>query len=174
MLLLVSPSSARLARLFNRFFCISRASRGFFVVNICTAPFGAIIMVMKKERLVIILILVISAFAAYYFSYMGDNGRANIWIGDEKEFTKPIDVIWRGEIISIMAGGSCVGLTGEFDTYTQAIACLPNPDSGELWELEGVVTVTGKWFGITCAYKNTIFGDCVPDVSIENIKSESN
>ena len=72
-----------------------------------------------------------------------------------------------------MAGGSCIGLKGEFDNYRQALACLPEVllrgNSSELWELEGMVTVTGKWLGITCAYENTIFGKCVPDMVIENI-----
>ena len=61
-------------------------------------------------------------------------------------------------------------LKGEFDKYHWAMACLNNDDSNELWKFEGLVTVTGKWIGIDCAYENTIFGECVPDVVIESIK----
>lgn len=125
---------------------------------------------MNGQKFIIILILVFSVFAIYNSDYQNNNSKAMIWSGVEREFFKPIEVVWRGKIISTMAGGSCVGLEGEFGNYRQSLACLKNADSKELWKLEGVVTVTGKWLGITCAYKNTIFGECVPDVRIENIR----
>jgi len=108
-------------------------------------------------------------FGIYRSGVWGTSGLAMIWANGEKEFSKPIDVVWRGEIISTMASGSCIGLKGEFDGHEFALACLSDVDSGELWKFEGMVTVTGKWLGITCAYKNTIFGECVPDVEIEKI-----
>lgn len=120
-------------------------------------------------KFIITLILVFSVLFIYRSDYRNANSKASIWANDEREFFKPIDVVWRGEIISTMAGGSCVGLEGEFGNYRRAMACLPNKDSNELWKFEGMVTVTGKWLGTTCAYKNTIFGECVPDVSIEII-----
>ena len=125
---------------------------------------------MKRDKFIIVVILAVSFFAVYYFGYLGSNIKASIWVTGEKEFSKPLDIVWRGEIISTMAGGSCVGLKGKFDKYDWAMACLSDTNYGELWKFEGVVTVTGKWLGITCAYKNTIFGECVPDVSIENIR----
>ena len=130
---------------------------------------------MNKEKIIIISLLVVSSLGIYYSTDWNSNGIASIWdnwANGEKEFSKPVDIVWRGEIISTMAGGSCVGLNGKFDNYLWAIACLPDTDSGELWKFEGAVTVTGKWLGITCAYKNTIFGECVPDVSIENIRQQ--
>ena len=135
----------------------------------CRIQFGAIMAGMNRRKFIIIPLLVLGSFVVYYAVYWGDVGVASIWPNGEKEFSKPIDVVWRGEVISTMAGGSCIGLKGEFDNYDWAVACLPNMDSNELWKFEGIVTVTGKWLGITCAYKNTIFGECVPDVSIESI-----
>ncbi len=125
---------------------------------------------MNKERIIIVLLLVFSIFGLYRSDYWHGNGGASIWTNGEKEFSKPIDIVWRGEIISTMAGGSCVGLKGEFDKYDLAMACLSDANSDELWKLEGIVTVSGKWLGITCAYKNTIFGECVPNVDIESIQ----
>ncbi len=124
---------------------------------------------MHRDNLVIIIVLTLGIFLVNHFNYQENNTKANIWANHEKEFFKPIDVIWRGKIISTMAGSLCIGLEGDFDNYSQAMACLPNNDSNELWKLEGVVTVTGKWLGITCAYRNTVFGECVPDVAIESI-----
>lgn len=128
---------------------------------------------MNRDKFIITLLLVFSAFIIHHSDYRGSNNKASIWNNDEREFFKPIDVIWRGKIISTMAGGSCIGLEGDFDNYSKAMACLENSDSNELWKFEGIVTVAGKWLGITCAYKNTIFGECVPDVRIENIQIPS-
>ncbi len=128
---------------------------------------------MNRDKFGITLFLVFSVFVISQSAHRDDNSKASIWTNSEKEFFKPVDVVWRGEIISTMAGGSCVGLKGKFDNYSQAIACFPHADSNELWKFERMVTVTGKWLGITCAYKNTIFGECVPNVSIENIETES-
>jgi len=125
---------------------------------------------MNKEKIIIITLLVFSSLGIYYSTDWNSNSIAGIWTTGEKEFSEPIDVVWRGEIISTMAGGSCIGMNGGFDNYRWAAACLSDTNSNELWKFEGTVTVTGKWLGITCAYKNTIFGECVPDVSIENIR----
>lgn len=121
------------------------------------------------NKFVLISLLAFGFFVFYNSDYQNNNSKASIWNSDEKEFFKPIDIVWRGKIISTMAGGSCVGLEGEFGNYRQALACLSNTGSNELWKIEGTVTITGKWLGIICAYKNTIFGECVPDVIIENI-----
>lgn len=46
-----------------------------------------------------------------------------------------------------------------------------------LWALENselkpgdYIKVSGKWMGITCAYYNTVFGQCVPEVYPEKIE----
>ena len=124
----------------------------------------------KKKNIVIILLVAFGVLMLFRSDYWTVNGVASIWISNEKEFSKPVDVVWQGEIISTMADGSCVGLKGKFDKYDWAMACLSDLNSNELWKLEGMVTITGKWLGITCAYKNTIFGECVPDVIIKSIE----
>ena len=75
-----------------------------------------------------------------------------------------------------MGGGSCLGLNvlpaqaGAFGRYSKAIACLKDINSNQLINYSGEITVIGRWLGISCAYKNTIFGECVPDVEIESIR----
>lgn len=126
-------------------------------------------LVMNGYKLIITLLLVFSAFVIYQSNYQDSNIKAGILISEEKVFLEPVDIVWSGEIISTMVSGSCVGLKGEFDNYSWAMACVGDSHSTELWQFEGTVTITGKWLGITCGYKNTIFGECVPDVRIENI-----
>ena len=125
---------------------------------------------MNPEKFFVIPLLILGAFIIYHSSPLDNNYKASIWTNNEREFFRPVQVVWQGKIISTMSGGACVGLEGDFDNYTQAMACLPDMNSNELRNFEGMVTVTGKWTGITCAYKNTIFGECVPDVMLENIK----
>lgn len=136
--------------------------------TVCKTSYG-----MSRDKFIVISLLVFSALVIYHSAYWSGNsrdGRAGIWTNAEEEFLNPIDVVWRGEIISTMTSGSCIGLKGEFDKYRWAMVCLENADSNELWKFQGMVTVTGKWLGITCAYQNTIFGQCVPDVRIESIR----
>lgn len=127
---------------------------------------------MRLQKIIIILILIFSVLIIYRSDYRDGNDKANIWSTDEREFFKPVDIVWRGEIISTMAGGSCIGLSGNFDKYSLALACLSEGNLVDMWKFEGGVEIVGKWLGITCAYKNTVFGECVPEVSIEAIESD--
>lgn len=124
---------------------------------------------MNREKFILVLLLAFCVLTIYHLTNWAGNIKASILPNYENEFSKPVYVVWNGEIISTMANGSCIGLTGEFGGYRWAIACLADEQSDELWKFEGAVTITGKWLGITCAYKNTIFGECVPNVRIESI-----
>lgn len=125
---------------------------------------------MYKDKFIITFVLVLSVFIVDHSVYQKSDVEARIWANGEKEFFRPIDVVWSGKVISTMASGSCLGLEGEFNGHQLAMACLPDATSTELWKFEGTVTVTGKWLGITCAYKNTIFGECVPEMIIKSIR----
>ena len=123
-----------------------------------------------------ILFLGFSVFVASgYFSdvglvaSIGKLSEMNLSPASEKTYSQPRTIRWRGEIISTMAGGSCIGVRGDFSGFTAFLACLPDVYGTALWNYSGTVTITGKWIGITCAYKNTVFGSCVPDVLIERI-----
>jgi len=92
----------------------------------------------------------------------------------EEEFEEPIDVIWSGRIFANLVGGIDYGIEKlpKDEEYPVFYAGQPlDVDESRQW-LSGRVEVRGKWTGITCAYRNTIFGRCVPYVEIENIKSE--
>ncbi len=94
-----------------------------------------------------------------------------------KTFDKPIDVEWTGEVIAQMVSGTVYGIkkTPEDKENPYFYAGRLDEDINKAWEdkkevgLSGLVRVKGKWVGITDAYRNTIFGRCVPNVLIESI-----
>ncbi len=142
----------------------------FFIINILPDLVRCYHGGMNREDVLVILLVAFIVFVFFYPNYGEDNNKAMLLNSGKEKIFKPLDVVWSGKIISIMASGSCIGLEGEFNNYSKAIACFPVASPNELWKFNGTVTVTGKWLGITCAYKNTIFGECVPDVSVENIR----
>ncbi len=90
-------------------------------------------------------------------------------VSGEEEYSEPVDIVWSGRVTAVMSGGSCIGVEGKFDKYSKFMACLSDVYSNKLQNYSGEVKITGKWLGVTCAYKNTIFGKCVPDVEIQEI-----
>ena len=125
-----------MARLFTNYFpYFSAQSARLFIINILPDLIRCYYVWMNKEKIIIISLLVLSSLGIYYSTDWNSNSIAGIWTTGEKEFSKPIDVVWRGEIISTMAGGSCIGMNGEFDNYRWAAACLSNTNSNELWKI---------------------------------------
>ncbi len=96
--------------------------------------------------------------------------------GCEETFEKPIDVVWTGNVFAFMQSGEAFGIerTPKNEQYPVFFACcIEGKMENDKWiidHIRGKVKITGKWTGITCAYKNTIFGRCVPDVDIEKIE----
>lgn len=99
-----------------------------------------------------------------------------------RDFAKPIDVEWEGEVIANMLGGTAYGVKRipPDKKYPLFYAGPTEENIDKLLSenknlgLEGKVRVKGRWVGITDAYKNTIFGSCVPDVIIEFIEPLNN
>lgn len=91
----------------------------------------------------------------------------------EETFEEPIDVVWAGNVFAHMQSGEAFGITRGFSDDAFFACCIEGKMIDDKWtieDIEGKVRVTGKWTGITCAYGNTIFGRCVPNVEIERIE----
>jgi len=90
----------------------------------------------------------------------------------EKTFDKPYPVEWSGQIIATFVSGLDLGIknsdqSGEYKQFYVDGNGMYKGDSNDL------VRVKGRLIGITCAYANTIFHECVGEVeadSIEKIK----
>ena len=97
----------------------------------------------------------------------------------EKTFDEPIDVTWEGEVIALLVSGVDYGIKKipEDAEYPYFYAGRTEEEFDRVWEakkevgLQGNVRVKGKWVGITSAYRNSIFGRCVPHVMIESIEN---
>jgi len=86
----------------------------------------------------------------------------------EKEFASPLAVTWRGRVIGTFSSGEGIGVKkyNFDDEYSMFYVATNNLYDGKATEVE----VQGDLTGITCAYANTSFGECVPLVQATRIK----
>ncbi len=89
----------------------------------------------------------------------------------EKDFKKPYPIEWSGYVMAVFLSGEAIGVK-RFDQnakYKQFMVITNGLYNGG----GDKVKIKGDMTGMTCAYYNTIFGECVPHVianSIEIIK----
>ena len=86
----------------------------------------------------------------------------------ETTFKKSYPVIWSGKVIATFVGGEDIGIkrydqSGKYKQFYVIGKGLYNYDMGE------DVRVQGRLIGMTCAYKNTVFKECVGEVEAEKI-----
>lgn len=92
----------------------------------------------------------------------------------EKTFAKPITTVLNGEVIASFVSGEAIGIKvrnkdGKYDQYY-----VEMPTGTNYHDIEyDNVKVEGKMVGITCAYYNTIFGECAGDVIADSIKQST-
>lgn len=87
----------------------------------------------------------------------------------EKRFKKEYPIVWSGEVIATFVSGEDFGVE-RFDKnakYKRFYVDGLNKYSGEPG---GNVKVTGRLIGITCAYANTVFGECVGEVVADDVE----
>jgi hypothetical protein len=91
---------------------------------------------------------------------------------------EPQKVTWTGEIITQMESYNAYALkikNGDnyYDMfYAQPFEVIINSDGSlsPFYNKGDIITITGEWKGITCAYQDSIFqGKCVPDIEIQSI-----
>lgn len=87
----------------------------------------------------------------------------------EKRFKKEYPIVWSGEVIATFVSGEDFGVE-RFDKnaeYKQFYVDGRNKYTGD----SGAnVKVTGRLIGITCAYANTVFGECVGEVVADDVE----
>lgn len=90
---------------------------------------------------------------------------------EEVTFDKPIDIVWKGKIMTFFQSGKDYGIEKipKDENYPYFYAGIYSDAFPEHVAMDGNVEVTGKWTGITCAYQNTVFKRCVPDVEVKQI-----
>ena len=85
----------------------------------------------------------------------------------EKTFENPIDIVWTGKAIAKVDIQTFSVRRVPIDKeYPIFFACCLDEES--IPNLEELVKVSGKWFGMTCACLNRL--GCVPNVEIEKIE----
>ena len=85
-----------------------------------------------------------------------------------KKFVKDYPIVWSGKIIATFAGGEAMGIERYNKDFKYNKFYVHLPDKYLIGE-EKDIKVTGKLTGITCAYANTVFGECVGEVTADKI-----
>lgn len=88
----------------------------------------------------------------------------------EKTFEKQYYIEWSGNPIASFISGGALGVR-RFDEnakYRQFYVTLLDEYIGKIGNEP--IRVIGKLIGTTCAYANTVFGECVADVVAERIE----
>ncbi|MDP2944154.1 MAG: hypothetical protein Q8N57_01100 [bacterium] len=86
----------------------------------------------------------------------------------EKQFNKAYPVVWSGRVMATFSSGEDIGVerydkTAKYKQfYVDAQGKYSDAPGGD-------VRVAGRLVGITCAYANTIFGECVGEVVADKI-----
>ena len=85
----------------------------------------------------------------------------------EKNFDEPIDVVIEGKVLANFVGGLDFGLTSD-KTIEGKNNFYIIDDGQHPVEINSSVRVEGQAAGVTCAYANTVFGEC--SLEVEAVK----
>lgn len=86
----------------------------------------------------------------------------------EKRFKKEYSIVWSGEVISTFVSGEDFGVE-RFDKNSEYKQFYVNGQNKYKGKIGANVKVIGRLIGITCAYANTIFGECVGEVIADQV-----
>ncbi len=86
----------------------------------------------------------------------------------EKRFKKEYPVIWEGKIISTFVNGKDFGVEN-FDKDSEYKQFYVLGTNNYIAENSENIEVVGRLVGVTCAYVNTVFGECVGEVVADQI-----
>lgn len=137
-----------------------------FWVSVTAAAVIGAILILINYRIAIIN----SASAAEADYVINHQVKADIISCDcEQEFTEALPVVWSGRVLATFSGGEDLAienndLQSEYRRFYVVGAGLPKAESG------ADVRVNGRLTGITCAYANSVFGECVGEVVADEMK----
>lgn len=89
----------------------------------------------------------------------------------EKTFEKPVTTVLNGRVIATFVSGGAIGIevSDKNDQFGQYYVEMPAGMNYNNLDYDNV-KIEGKMVGVTCAYYNSVFGECVGDVIADSIK----
>ena len=97
------------------------------------------------------------------------NGKSYISCDCEKTFNQEYPVTWNGKVIANFSSGEDIGVE-RYTKYTKYDKFYVDGGGKFKGETGADVQLKGRLVGITCAYANTVFGECVGEVVADEIK----
>ena len=86
----------------------------------------------------------------------------------EKTFKQAYPVVWSGKVIAIFAGGEDIGVE-RFSKEFKYNKFYVDAQGKYNESLGSEIRVAGRLIGITCAYANSVFKECVGEVVADEI-----
>ena len=86
----------------------------------------------------------------------------------EKTFKQAYPVIWSGKVIASFVGGEDIGVE-KYDNDSKYKKFYVDAQGKYNESIGSDVRVTGRLVGITCAYANSVFKECVGEVVADQI-----
>ncbi len=88
----------------------------------------------------------------------------------EKTFANPSLVTWEGKVIATFMSGAGLGVQKD-DEKSGLNQFFVNVPEEYIQDFGDIVKVTGRLVGVTCAYANTVFGECVGEVEADMVEA---
>lgn len=86
----------------------------------------------------------------------------------EMAFPQPREIDWEGVVFGVVAGGRGLAVRRD-DTGELFQAHMPDEQIASI--SSGPVRIKGRWTGISCAYRQTVFGgQCTPTIDIDDLE----
>lgn len=84
----------------------------------------------------------------------------------EKDFSEEKNITVEGQVIASFVSGTDLGIRNLDKTseYQQFYV-----DASGRYQGRGRIRIEGRLIGVTCAYANSVFGECVPEIEAEKI-----
>lgn len=86
----------------------------------------------------------------------------------EKRFKKEYPIVWSGEVTASFVSGADFAVK-RFKKDSKYKQFYVQGQNKYLGDLGGKVTVIGRLIGTTCAYANTVFGECTGEVIADEV-----
>ncbi len=88
----------------------------------------------------------------------------------EKTFSGEEEVLVSGRVIAMFVSGTDLGIKN-LDPKAEYQHFYVDAGGKYQGDIDGLVKIKGRLIGVTCAYANSVFHECVPEIEAQTVES---